>query len=61
MTRRGCTIDAWQEPNGYWSADVVVRIPHLPDWQASATNFHNITEALDWARSQIAMAVASAS
>lgn len=55
---RGATINVWCEPTGYWTGSVVVSIPGLDNWKAYATSFHDIGEAIDWARHQVDMAVA---
>lgn len=58
---RGTMIEVWQEPTGYWSVRVEVRIPARPDWREFATALHNADEALAWAQERIDLAVASAS
>lgn len=57
QSERGADIKVWQEPSGYWSASLVVRVPVMADWDASATSFHDAGEALEWARGQIELAV----
>lgn len=54
---RAAEVKVWQEPTGYWSASVVVRMPVHADWDAAATSFHDAGEALEWARGQIELAV----
>jgi len=56
---RGTSIELWQEPNGYWSALVVVRIPDWTEWRESATGFHTASEALNWTRERMELAVAA--
>jgi hypothetical protein len=51
------SVKFWHEPSGYWSASVVIAAPGSADWEASATNFHDGDEAMEWARQQFHLAV----
>jgi hypothetical protein len=60
QSERRATLDIWQEPHGYWSASVVVRVPGMADWDQSALGFHNFLDAMHWCNTQVEMAVSSA-
>jgi hypothetical protein len=50
-------VSIHQEPNGYWSARVTVDLEHHQEWRAAATAFHDVGEALAWARQEVLAAV----
>lgn len=50
-------VKVWREPTNYWSASVYVRIAHVPNWKADATNFHDADEAMAWGREQVHLAM----
>lgn len=50
---RSADLHIEQQPNGYWLAAVVIRIPDLPEQEFRNELAHDAGEALDWARMTI--------
>lgn len=51
---RGAVIVVEQLPNGYWSGRVSIRVPQLAgSHEQRCDSFHNVVDALDWARGAI--------
>jgi len=54
--RRRVKLDYWQEDSGYWRGQIIVIVPGVPDWKASAGDFSTDMDFLAWAQDQFKMA-----